>query len=310
MSRLTRKRLLLGKAETTYGTDAVPTLAANGIVCGDITLNGIEATFNKRKIVKPYLGSPGSIKGVTKSSVKFGVEAAGSGAAGTAPAFGELLRACGLSETINAATSVVYAPVSDAFESVTIYGNDDGVQYKLLGVRGTVDLQMTVGDAPILSFDMTGLYGGAPTAVTTPTGTMPTYVLPVSVGGDNSSLITLGGSTYPWQSCNISLSNTVNHTPLAGFEEVVISDRGPMAKVVLQATAAEEIALMALVDSGTEQVFQVTHGTTAGNIIQADGPKFRLTNPQRQDVNGIMLLGFDLEAIPNAGNDELTLTFK
>ena len=42
--------------------------------------------------------------------VTFEVEMAGSGTAGTAPAFGPLLKACGNSETIVTDTSVTYAP--------------------------------------------------------------------------------------------------------------------------------------------------------------------------------------------------------
>ena len=309
MARLNRKRILLGKAESVYGTDAVPTIT-NAIVCGDITLNGIEAAFAKRNIIKPYLGSAGSVKTNTKGSVKFGVEVAGSGAAGTAPAYGALLRACGLAETVNAGVSVEYAPVSEGFESATIYGHDDGLLYKLLGARGTVDMQLAVGDIPMFTFDFQGLYGGTPTVAANPSGTLPNYLQPVAVTDVNSSLITLNGSTYTWQTCTVTLGNTVQHTPLVGREEVVQSDRNTIAKIVLELSASEERAMIQLVEAGTLVPFQVVHGTTAGNIIQIDGPTVQLTNPSRQELNGMMLMGFDLEMVPDAGNDELLLTIK
>jgi hypothetical protein len=80
------------------------------------------------------------------------VELAGSGTAGTAPAYGSILKACGFSETIVASTSVTYAPVSSSFSSVTIYYNVDGVRHKLTGCRGTFTLNGTVGDIPYIEF--------------------------------------------------------------------------------------------------------------------------------------------------------------
>jgi hypothetical protein len=307
--RLTKKRVLLSKIETTSGTDSVP-LIDNAILCGDIQLNGIEAAFTKRKILRPWLGTPGQVLANAKASVKFGVEAAGSGAAGTAPAYAALLRACGLAQTLTTSTKAEYKPVSAAFESVTIYGYDDGLLYKLLGARGTVELAMAVGDVPMFNFDFQGLYGGTPTVTANPTGTLPTYTAPLAVNDTNSGLITIGSSTYVWQNCNVNLANAMQHTPLIGRESVEITDREPMIKVVLEASATEERALIALVESGALQAFQVVHGTTAGNIVQVDGPKIQLTNPTRQEVDGQMLIAFDLVATPNAGNDELVITIK
>ncbi len=309
MPRLMKKRLLLADIETTYGVEKTLTIA-NAIVCGDIQLNGIEAKFQKRKLIRPYLGNPGSVKVGQQASVKFGVELAGSGAAGTAPAYSKLLRACGLAETINAGVSAVYTPVSANFDSTTMNGHDDGLLYKLLGTRGNVELQMSAGDIGVLAFEKQGLYGGTPTVVSAPTGTMPNYLAPVAVNKTNSSLITLGAATYPWESCNITLGNSLDHLDLVGHEEQIISDRDPIAKVVMELSATEERTLILAVENRTELAFSVTHGITAGNIVQVAGPKVVLTNPSRQEVNGVMLTAFDLELTPGAGNDELTFTIK
>jgi hypothetical protein len=246
----------------------------------------------------------------TKSSVKFGVEVAGAGAAGTAPAYADLLRACGLAQTISAGVKVEYKPISAAFESTTIYGHDDGLLYKLLGARGNVELNLSVGDIPMYTFNFEGLYGGTPTIVANPSGTLPTYTQPLAVTDTNSGLITIAGSTYSWESCNVNLANQVKHTPLVGRESVEITDREPVAKVVIDASATEERALIQLVESGALNAFQVIHGTAAGNIVQIDGPKVQLTNPTRQEVDGQMLIAFDLVMTPNSGNDELVLTIK
>lgn len=312
MARLMNKRLILAKIEATYGTDSVPTIA-NAVVCGDITLNGIEAEYAKRKIVRPFLGSAGSVRTFTKSNAKFGVELAGSGAAGTAPAYSHLLRACGLSETITAATKADYKPVSDAYESATQYGYEDGLLYKLLGARGSVDLMMSVGDIPILAFEYQALYGGTPTLAATPTGTLPNYILPVAVGTEHSSLITINGATYAWQNCNIKLGNAIKHSNVVGDEEVLITDRSVVASVSLKLSAADERTLIQLVESGADVAFAVQHGSVAGNIVgvanAATGAM--LTKPKRQELDGQVMMGFDIELNPSAtGNDDITLTIK
>ena len=61
--------------------------------------------------IRAYFGNSEQLPAGIHSELDFEVELAGSGAAGTAPAWGPLIRACGMSETITAATDVKYAPV-------------------------------------------------------------------------------------------------------------------------------------------------------------------------------------------------------
>lgn len=95
---------LLAKIETTSGTDSNPTGAANAILLrGNPTLTPMEMPEDKRNLLVPYFGN----QGVMLSSAAFGqldyeFELAGSGTAATPPAYGPILRACGLSENINA----------------------------------------------------------------------------------------------------------------------------------------------------------------------------------------------------------------
>ena len=86
------------------------------------------------------------------------VELAGSGAAGTAPAWDPLMRSCGNSVATVASTSVTYAPESTTHESCTIHYFDDGIRHVVIGSRGSWSLNAEVGQIPVLTFTMTGRY--------------------------------------------------------------------------------------------------------------------------------------------------------
>ncbi|WP_316978049.1 hypothetical protein [Shumkonia mesophila] len=99
MSLKWRKKAVLLKMETEYGVDPVPTGLANAIQALDVELTPLQAEALRRGILKPFLGqTPATLVGV-HSRLSFGIEFAGSGTAGTPPAYGPILRACGMAET-------------------------------------------------------------------------------------------------------------------------------------------------------------------------------------------------------------------
>lgn len=94
-----RKKALLIKSEVTYGVDPVPTGLANAILGLDVELTPLEGEELRRGVLKPFLGQmPSTLVGI-HALLSFGIEFAGSGTGGTPPAYGPILRACGLAET-------------------------------------------------------------------------------------------------------------------------------------------------------------------------------------------------------------------
>lgn len=128
MSLLTRKRAILAKIETTYGVDPVPTGSANAILMSNLTVSPMEMTLAQRNNIKAYLGNNPSVLAAIYAKVSFDVELAGSGTAGTAPAFGALLRACALSETTlaTAVTGTASAGSAGTMTLVTPASSVDG----------------------------------------------------------------------------------------------------------------------------------------------------------------------------------------
>lgn len=316
MSRLVRKTAILAKLETVYGTDPVPVGATNAILISNQSINPLNAQNVDRALVREFLGSSEQLVGSAFVECSFDVELQSSGTAGTAPAWGPLLRACGMAETVSAGNRVEYNPISAAFESATLYYHDDGALHKLLGARGSFKMVAAIGSRSTLNFRFVGIDGGI-TAAANPSQTLTAWKLPLVVTDTNTADILLGctyatgalsaGTAYPSKGIDIDSGINVAHMPLLGSESIEITDRKVVGKISLDLTPAQEVSLMATVKANTTQSIGITHGTAAGYKVIIFSPAVQLLNPKKEDQSGRRLIGFDTHHIPLSGNDELRI---
>jgi hypothetical protein len=151
---IVKRAQMAAKAEGTEG--AAETLAgADAFLAMNINFK-TEIEMHARDNVSSSLSNFSQVAGARKATVEFDVEIKGSGTAGTAPALGKLLKACGFSETVSAGVSVTYAPASTGISSMTLALYNDGVIYKTWGARGTVSLKLEKGKHALLHFVFTG----------------------------------------------------------------------------------------------------------------------------------------------------------
>lgn len=309
-SVLTRRRLLLAKIESTYGTDPTPSGASNAILVRNLDIQPLVADTVNRDLVRPYMGQADQLLAQTRVEVTFEVELAGSGTAGTAPAYGPLLRSCGLSETVAAGTSVTYAPESSGFESATIYYHQDGIRHKVTGCRGSFELSGEVGGIPVISFSMTGIYN-APTDETLPTPTYSNQATPLLFKQGNTTSFSAFGFSGVMQSYNFNIANSVVYRELVGgSKEILVVDRAPSGTVVIEAPTitAKDFFTVATGTSTGSITFQ--HGSTGGNIVTMTTAQSDLGNLTYSDQDGIQMLNMPFIAVPtNSGNDELSLSY-
>lgn len=318
MARFIRNAAILAKIETTYGTDIVPTGAANALLISNMSIEQLNAQNVSRDVVRPYFGSSEQLAGTANVAVSFDVELTGSGTLGTAPAWGPLLQACGMTETVSAGVSVAYDPNTDGTttKSLSIYYHLDGVLHKLLGARGTVSGKMGVGERPVMSFKFTGIDGGV-TATANPTATLTSWKTPLVITDPNTGDLTLGctysagalvsGTAFPSLGLEWDLGNTVAHIPLLGGESVDITQREAKGMVTLDLTAAQHATKITEVKANTLTGLGIVHGTVAGYKVLVFAPKTQLTNPTYEDKDGRALVKFDCVFTPNSGNDELKI---
>lgn len=315
MSRLTRKSAILAKIETTYGTDSVPSGAANAILIANPSYK-FSANNVDRSLVREYLGGSEQLVGTTSVEATFDVELQSSGAAGTAPAWGPLLRACGFAEAVSAGARVEYTPISATFESLSIYYYKDGALRKMLGARGSFKVGLGQGNRPSISFRFIGIDGGV-TAAANPAQTLTAWKTPAVLTDVTSTDLLFGctyslgalsgGTAYPSKGIEIDSGIAVSHIPLLGGESVDISDRNVTAKISLDLTAAQEVTFMTTVKANTTQAIGLLHGTTAGSKVIVFTPVVQMINPVDEDLNGRLMTGFDVRCVPSVGNDELRI---
>jgi hypothetical protein len=309
-SVLTRRRLILAKIETTYGSDSTPTGASNAILVRNLEIQPLLSETVNRELVRPYLGQSDQLLSQTRVEVTFEVELAGSGTAGTAPAYGPVLRSCGLSETLVTSTSATYAPESSGFESCTIYYHQDGIRHKVTGCRGTFEMNCEVGQIPFISFTMTGIYN-APTDETLPTPTYANQSTPLIFKEGNTTSF----SAFSYAGClmnyTFNIANDVIYRELVGCtKEILITNRAPNGTVVIEAPtiAAKDFFAIATGTSTGSITFQ--HGTTAGNRVTMTTAQSDLGNLTYSDQDGIQMLNMPFIAVPtSAGNNEMSLVY-
>jgi hypothetical protein len=93
------KKVVWAAVEATYKTDPGLTAAVSGIEARNVSIS-VKSKRVEQNIDQPYLGDLRELVVGTEVQIKFEIAVAGSGAAGTAPAYGKLNRACKRSETI------------------------------------------------------------------------------------------------------------------------------------------------------------------------------------------------------------------
>lgn len=307
---LTRKKTLLAKTESTYGVDAAP-VAADAILTKGLSVTPYDGNKVTRELDTNTLGNDIEMNTAPNVKVSFDVELTGSGAAGTAPAWGDVLRACGFAETVNAGVDVSYKPVSDSFESITLHFEQDGQIHKVLGARGSMNIEMSAGQLPMMKFTFTGLY--AQPVAGTLTADFSAFQVPLPVTEANTPVYNVHGYDAVASSMTLDLANDVKHRNLVNQESVIIVDRAPSGQFVIDAPTLADKNMFALVESHngvTTGAVQIQHGTAAGNIVQLDAPAVQLSNISHSDLDGQFAYQLDARYIPAAGDDELVITVK
>lgn len=311
MPLLSRKRLILAETETTYGTDPTPSESSNAILVRNVEVTPLETETVNRELIRPFLGQSDQLLAQQRVLINFEVELAGSGTAGTAPAYGPLLEACRCTETIVASTSVTYAPNSDAApSSVTIYFNNDGVLHKATGCRGSFTLNGAVGEIPTIAFEFTGIYN-TPSDVSLSTPTYSNQADPVVFKNGNTTGFQVFSYAGALQSFSLEMANEISYRELVGgTKEALIVNRAPAGEVMIEAVtmATHNFFDDATGSSTGNLTFQ--HGQTAGNIVTFTASQIDLGNPSYSDEDGIQMLTLPYIATPtDSGNDELEIVY-
>lgn len=325
MARYARNQAILAKIETTYGTDPTPTGGSNAILVSGLTANPLAATNVDRDLIRSYLGGSEQLVGSNYLEVSFDVEFQNGGTAGTAAAWDPLLQACGYTagsaQVTPSRVEHVLESTYSSWESLTIYYYDDGALHKLLGARGTVSIDLSVGARPVFKFRFLGLNGGI-SAAANPSLTLTGFKAPLVVTDSNTGALTLGctystgalsgGTEYVSGGMSIDVGNDVQFVDLLGTaaaagQSIDFAQRSMSGSIEFDLTAANEVSFMTNVLANTTQAIGLVHGTTAGYKMLVFMPAVQLINPRKVEKQGRRLIGYDMRVLPSSGNDELKI---
>lgn len=311
-ARKWRRKTILFKSEVTYGTDSTPTGAANAVLVTDLSIEDMQGDKESRNLVRPYFGGQETYHTGPYVQVSFKVELAGSGTAGVAPAYGPILRACGMSETVDPTPvtgKTTYAPVSANEESGTIYVNIDGINWAVVGARGTWKLSIDPGKIPHLEFTFLGLRT-TPTDTSLPTPDFTKFTKPLAVNDAHTPTFLLHGYAANLVKASIDYGAKVEYRNVVGAENTQVSDRETKGSVTIEEPLLAVKDFAGIVAAHTLGAMQLVHGTTAGNICEITAPAVQLLEPKRSEDKGIATLDLTTSFVPVGGDDEITLVIR
>lgn len=283
-----KNKMILAKTETTYGVDAVPTGAANALLARSVDLTAIEADEVERELLRGTPGNNPKLLAGVHVSLTFQVELQGAGAAGTAPAYGAVLKGAAHSETISAGVDVQYTNVNSNESSVTFYVYHDGVLHKITGARGSVKYVLEVGAIPYMEFTYIGLYN-APIAQANPVGTFTAYKAP-KVFSNALGTFTLGGFAAKLQAFELDVAVERTYHELIGAKSIEVTDRKPGGSLTIEEPAIGTKDYWADVLAEAEIATALQHGNVAGYIVNLSAQKLQLGKLTRTEKNGVSML--------------------
>lgn len=295
-------KLLLAKNEAVKGTDIVPVPANDAVRVLSAEIS-VTADSIERPVVKPTMGMLAHLIGKKTVQLTVECELRGSGAAGTAPDFGPLLRACGVDETISPATSVTYDPLTGSHEACSIYWYEDGLEWQLIGTVGTFTIAYEMNTPTKITFTMSAPYK-EPTTEAYPGG--ETYQTTPPVVASSADVFSEGGAIKVG-SFEMDAAGDVQEHYTTGNHEFTVADRQPTLKLTKDSistiadwtalTGETDVALSATIDGGAGNIAVIT-----GDVARRAG----ITGGLRAEVHTRDL---EYNLYETTGDDQFQIVF-
>ncbi len=307
-------KVILFKKETTYATDALPTVAANAIVTRGFTSTPIEVDQIRRDLDVPFAGGLSSIPSNPRKRSNFRVEMAGSGTAGTVPAWMELLECCGMAAPLPSAGVKVeqkMAAASAALSAGTMYDWHGNQKRVGLGGRGSFGWNVTAGDVPVFNFDFTFLVPAANQIVQDVPGSpdFSRWKTPLEVNTVNTDFL-LDGYALKLRSFTGESNAQAAMRNLVGGNYVKLGNHGFTGRIVGECPDISAKSYFGSLQSGAVVATQLVHGVSAGAIVQMDSSNLQITSIAISEEDEVTMvdIGYQLNAVQ--GQDDILFTAK
>lgn len=308
---LNDKTIGLFKLEVTKGTDPTPTGAADAIRLLDSSSFTTNPEVVQRSEFNGSLSQGRGAVTVSTATIVMSFYMKGSGAAGTAPEFGPLLKACGLKETVVASTSVAYTPSSDDADLLTgtCYWYEDGIVQRANYCSGSLAIAANVQQDWVGTVTLRGIMDEevdeANPAVTYQ-ATEPVLWL-----GRNGGVAEIDSTAAKITSFNLDMGLTVQGLGDANAQDGICQydhvDRNVSGDVNPAQVSVATRDLFGKLRANTSSTMQMVNGNTAGNIMTLDIPEAVWTGQTPVNDAGHRRRTHAFQAAGE--NSEFTLTF-
>lgn len=303
-----RRKVILAKAEATYGQDATPAAGTNAIQTGNFELDPWEGESVKRELDKATFGDDYPTRLAKHVRARFRVELAGSGTATTAPAWAPVILAAGheeIAETVaggDAADQMVYQPIDVNVPSLSFYFYHDTKLHKFLGARGSVVVNNAKRSYPYLQFEFMGLYVPVVDGVL-PAPDVSAFVKPVPFRASNVDA-SLFGQTIGLHSFELTGGQQTGFYETSAEESIELQDRKSNFNILFEEPPAATYDFWADADAETAGILSMVHGTTAGNIVEVRTDHAQIESLALDDQDGIRALRAQGPCVPDAGDPD------
>ena len=253
--------------------------------------------------------------GMQTGTASFDVVMKGSGSAGTAPEWRDLIMMGGFSETISGGVSVTYAPAApESYYTLGwivpgLGGAGEDILMRLAGCQANLKFTCKAGDLRRMNVSASGVIS-APSdssVVTSPTWdtTAPTDFL--------NDAATIHGSTLAFETIEIDMGQEVAYRPNAnsatGALTAQITSRRATGTVDIEAEKLATFNIYTRITANTTGALAMTPAAAGGNKVAINAPKIRFTGVDHGDRAGALVWQAKFECLrsANAGNDEVSI---
>lgn len=306
---------MLLKKEPVSGTDAVPTAALNAALTRNLKVKPLAADRLDRNLDLPARGARKSAATNKRQEISYELELAGSGTAGTAPAFMEHLECCGMAApvlSVGVDAKQKFEAIGNALSSATIHSYLGANQRRRgRGARGAITaINFTAGQYPFIAISMVALLGTIPfdqSALVSPD--FSRWKEPQEISTANTSF-TLDGYAATMRSFVLQDDAEVVLRNLVGANYVLRGNYVLKGKIVIETPDHNTKDYLAKLSNGALVTTQLIHGVGAGNIIQIDAAAVQIVDINDSEENNVAMYEIDVLLTITVGQDDILITAK
>ena len=311
---------LAAKVETTPGTWAAPTLAADALTIRNLTIDPFNTATLRRNIDKGFAGANPSIPSNVHRGYSFEMELSGSGTANTPVLWQTMLRGSMFGAGVPGGSSVSYPLTSTGDGSaLSLFLLKDTILHEVRGARGNAVFTFNEKGLPIVAFSGLGLFrtagevykAGASTGLS-----LGAYPAPVEVNLENT-VITLDTFTLGVREFSLDLGMKTQLYSTTGSRQVIFGKddegdrRAAKFRMSFELPDSASKNYSASLAAGSIIPFTLVHGTAAGNIIELSSARaIAETITYSEDANRLFATVTGVCTPNGAGNNDFVLVTK